>query len=74
MFKVFMCIAVPLLAIAWIAYWLWQKKLDAEEAKMPKHKTSSVHLQKTREEVMDWAQQMANFKKPTRDSDNADEE
>jgi hypothetical protein len=71
MFKVFMCIAIPLLAIAWIAYWLWQRKLDQQEAEMPKHQTSSVRLQKTREEVSDWAQQMASFKKPTSESNNA---
>ena len=74
MFKVFMCIAIPFLAIAWVAYWIWQKKLDADEAKMPAHKTSSVQLQQTRNEVSDWAQQMANFKKPTHDSGNADED
>ena len=70
MFKVFMCIAIPLLAIAWIAYWLWQRKLDQQEAEMPKHHTTSVRLQKTREEVSDWAQQMASFKKPTSESSN----
>ena len=69
-----MCIAIPLLGIAWIAYWLWQRKLDAEEAKMPEHHTSSERLQKTRNEVADWAQQMANFKKPTRPSENTDED
>ncbi len=74
MFKVFMCIAIPLLAIAWIAYWLWQRKLDQEEAQMPEHKTTSVRLQKTRDEVSDWAQQMADFKKPTSESGNANGE
>ncbi len=74
MYKVCMCIAVPLLAIAWIAYWLWQKRLDNEEAKMPAHRTSSAHLQKSRDEMSDWAQQMANFKKPTTKSGNANEE
>jgi len=74
MFKVFMCVAIPLLAIAWIAYWLWQRKLDADEAKMPEHETSSVQLRKSRSEVSDWAQQMASFKKPTPKSGNSDEE
>jgi len=74
MFKVFMCIAIPLLAVAWIAYWLWQKKLDADEAKMPEHETSSVQLRQTRNEVADWAQQMASFKKPTSESSNGNGE
>jgi len=74
MFKVFMCIAIPLLAVAWIAYWLWQKKLDADEAKMPEHETSSVQLRQTRNEVAGWAQQMASFKKPTSESSNGNGE
>ena len=74
MFKVFMCTAVPLLAIAWIAYWLWQRKLDAEEESMPEHHTSSERLRKTRNEVADWAQQMANFQTPKRPSESADDD
>ena len=65
-FKVFMGISLPVLVIAWIAYWLWQRKLDKEEAAMPQHEKASERLKQTRGEVADWAQQMAKFKKPTR--------
>jgi hypothetical protein len=65
-FKVFMGIMLPVLAIAWIAYWLWQRKLDREEAKLTKVEKSSDRLKKTHSEVSDWAKQMANFKKPER--------
>jgi len=74
-YKVFMCIAIPVVAIAWLAYWLHEKKLDREEAAMPKSQRSSERLKKTRSEVSDWAQQMANFKRPTRPTpDDADDD
>ena len=65
-FKVFMGIMIPVLAIAWLAYWLWQRKLDKEEAAMTKEEKSSERLKKTHSELSDWAQQMAQFKKPER--------
>jgi len=63
MYKIFMLIALPVLAVAWIVYALWERKMRIEEKKQPKR--VSEHLQKTRSEVSDWAQKMAQFKKPT---------
>lgn len=74
MYKIFMLIALPVLAIGWIAYAIWIKKVTEEEKKMPKQE--SERLTKTKSEIADWAQQMANFKKPTHkqpDTNNQDE-
>lgn len=74
MYKIFMLIALPVLAIGWIAYAIWIKKVTEEEKKMPKQE--SERLTKTKSEIADWAQQMSNFKKPTHkqpDTNNQDE-
>lgn len=63
MYKIFMLIAIPVLGLAWLAYYLWERKMEAEEKKRPKQ--VSQRLQKTRSEVLDWAQKMAKFEKPT---------
>ncbi len=73
MYKIFMIIALPALAIGWIAYMIWIRKVREEEKKMPKQE--SQRLRKTKSEISDWAQQMANFKKPIHkqpDSNNQD--
>jgi hypothetical protein len=57
-----MLIAIPVLLIGWIAYWLWDRKMIEEEKKQPKK--VSQRLTKTKGEISDWAQKMANFKKP----------
>jgi hypothetical protein len=62
-YKIFMLIAVPVIAIGWIAYVIWMRKIEEEEKKQPKH--GSERLQKTKSEISDWAKQMAQFKKPT---------
>ena len=72
MYKIFMLIALPLLAIGWIAYAIWMRKISEEEKKQPRQ--VSKRLQQTRSEVADWAQKLKDFKKPTRkppDQDNA---
>jgi hypothetical protein len=61
MYKIFMLIAIPALLIGWIAYWLWMRKITEEEKKQPKE---SQRLTKTKGEISDWAQKMADFKKP----------
>jgi hypothetical protein len=61
MYKIFMLIAIPVLIIGWIAYWLYMHKVIEEEKKQPKE---SQRLTKTKSEISDWAQKMANFKKP----------
>ncbi len=71
MYKIFMLIAVSALGIGWIAYYLWERKMRAEEAKQPKQE--SQRLKKTKSEVADYAQKLKNFKKPTHkqpDQDN----
>ncbi len=62
MYKIFMLIAIPALIIGWIAYWLWMRKIIEEEKKQPKKQ--SQRLTKTKSEISEWAQKMANFKKP----------
>ncbi len=63
MYKIFMLIAIPALLIGWVVYWLWDRKMIEEEKKQPQKKESQ-RLTKTKTEISDWAQQMANFKKP----------
>jgi hypothetical protein len=57
-----MILAIPALIIGWVAYWLWMRKIIEEEKKQPKK--VSKRLTKTKSEISDWAQKMANFKKP----------
>lgn len=64
MYKIFMLIALPLLAIGWIAYAIWMHKIREEEKKAGK--PTSARLKKTRSEVADWAEKMAKFEPPTR--------
>ena len=61
-YKIFMLIAIPALIIGWIAYALWMRKVLEEEKKQPKQE--SKRLKETKSEISDWAQKMANFKKP----------
>ena len=62
MYKIFMLIAIPALIIGWIAYWLWQRKIEEEEKNKPKQ--VSQRLTKTRSEVTDWAKKMSEFESP----------
>lgn len=62
MYKIFMLIALPALAIGWIAYVLWERKMREEEKKLPKQE--SQRLTKTKSEISDWAQKMATYKPP----------
>lgn len=62
MYTIFMLIAVPILAIAWIAYALWERKLREEERSRPK--PQSQRLVQTKTEVADWAKKMAEFQAP----------
>jgi hypothetical protein len=64
MYKIFMLIAIPALAIGWIAYVLWERKMREEEKKQPKQE--SQRLTKTKSEVSDWAKKMAEYKPPKR--------
>ena len=62
MYKIFMIVAVILVAGGWIAYGIYEYKMRQEEKKQPKKR--SARLQKSQGEVSDWAKQMAAFKKP----------
>ena len=57
-----MLIAIPALVIGWIAYGMWLRKIRAEERARPK--PQSQRLRKTKSEVSDWAQKMAQFQPP----------
>ena len=70
LYKILMGISLPLLAIGWLAYWWWERKLDKEEAAMPEGDKSTDTLKKSRSDVADWAAQMAEFKKPERKPPN----
>jgi Flp pilus assembly protein TadB len=59
-----MLIALPVLAIAWIAYALWMRKVRKEEEQQGR--PTSQRLQKTKSEVADWAKKMAEFESPGR--------
>lgn len=61
-YKVFMIIAIPALAIGWIAYWLWTRKIEEEEKNQPKQ--VSKRLTQTRSEISDWAKKMATSESP----------
>jgi hypothetical protein len=64
MYKIFMLIALPVLAIGWIAYALWMRKVLEQEKKQPK--PQSQRLTKTKSEISDWAQKMAAYQPPPR--------
>ena len=71
-YTIFMLITVPALAIGWLAYWLWMRKIAEEEKNQPKQ--VSKRLTKSKSEVSDWAQKMAQFKPPKRKFPSEDEE
>lgn len=71
-YKIFMLIMVPALVIGWIAYWLWQRKLNEEEKSQPKK--VSQRLTQSKSEVSSWAQKMADFKPPPHKSKSEDDD
>ena len=64
MYKIFMLIALSVLAIGWAAYAIWIRWVIKQEKSQPKKE--SQRLQKTKSEISDWAKQMAQFKPPER--------
>ncbi len=72
MYKIFMLIAVPALIIGWVAYVLWERKMQAEEEKQPKQ--ISQRLKQTKNEVADYAQKLKDFKKPTSKQPDQDDQ
>lgn len=70
MYKIFMLIALPVIAVAWVVYALWERKMRIEEKKQPKQ--VSERLKKSRSEMAEWAQKMAQFKKPIHKPDRSD--
>ena len=67
-----MLIALPALAIGWIAYAMWMRKILEEEKKQPKKE--SKRLTKTKSEISDWAQKMAAYQPPKIKKKYSDEE
>ena len=63
-YAIFLLVTLPLLGIGWVAYIIWDRKMQAQEEE--ERKKGSKHLQKSRGEVSDWAKQMSSFKKPER--------
>jgi heme/copper-type cytochrome/quinol oxidase subunit 2 len=62
MYTIFMLIAIPALAIGWIAYVLWERKMREQEKEQPK--PESQRLTKTKSEISDWAKKMAAYQPP----------
>jgi F0F1-type ATP synthase membrane subunit b/b' len=62
LYKIFMIVMVPALAIGWFLYWRWAKKMEEEAKNRPK--PVSKQLQKTRNEVSDWAKKLADSESP----------
>jgi len=58
----FMIVGGIIVGGGWIAYLIWDRKMQEQEEKEPPKK--SEHLQKTQSEVSDWAKKMAAFKSP----------
>ena len=54
--------AAILVAIGWIIYGIYEYKMRQEEKDQPKQ--ISDRLKKSKSEVSDWAQKMANFESP----------
>ena len=61
-YGIFMIVGILAVGGGWIAYWLYNRKLDREEAARPKQ--YSERRKKTHGEVSDWAKKMAEFKSP----------
>lgn len=70
-YKIFMIIALPALAIGWFIYWRWDRKMAEIEKSRPK--PVSKRLEKTRTEVTDWAKKMSEFQPPKRKT-NSDQQ
>lgn len=62
MYKIFMLVMVPVLAIGWFLYWRWNKKIEEEEKNQPK--PVSKQLQKSRNELTNWAEKMKTSDSP----------
>jgi len=71
-YKIFMLIAIPALVIGWIAYWWWERKIAEEEKNQPRQ--VSKRLTKSKDEVSDWAQKMADFKPPKHKFEDEDDD
>jgi len=72
MYKIFMLIAIPALAIGWVVYLIWDRKMREEEKKQPKQE--SQRLTKTKSEVSDWAKKMVEYQPPKIKKKYSDEE
>jgi len=55
--------AVSFLAVAWIAYWIWNYVQDQREKKQPKAGTK--HLSQVKQSFEEYTRKVENYKKPT---------
>ena len=62
MYKIFMLVALPVLGVGWIAYWLWMRKVREEEKDQPRQ--VSKRLSTSRSDVSGWAQKMKEAESP----------
>ena len=66
-----MLIAIPALAIGWVAYAIWILRVIKEEKSQPKQE--SQRLTQTKSEIADWAQKMAKFQPPKHKKPSSDD-
>ena len=63
MFKIFMIIAIMILAIGWSAYGVWRAVIHFTEKNKPKPTTE--HLQKVRKSFDEYAKKLESYKRKT---------
>ncbi len=61
-YTIFMLVMVPLVAVGWLAYYLYMRRVIEEEKK--DGRKESQRLSKSKNEVTDWAKKMAEFESP----------
>jgi len=61
-YAIVMIVGVIAVVGGWLAYFIWDHKQRKEEEQQPKPQAQRV--QKTKNEVSDWARKMAEFKSP----------
>ena len=71
-YGIFMIVGMIVVGGGWIAYLIWDRKMQKEEAKQPRQ--YSEQRKKTQSEVSDWAKKMAEFKSPAPPKKHFDDE
>ena len=63
MFKIVWACAAGLLAVAWIAYWIWNHVQDQREKNQPKPGTK--HLSHVKKSFEEYTNKVEKYEKPT---------